>query len=94
MPDGRMHYLIELVATSHQYKGSGAGRLLLEWVCTEADKEGLPVFVETNQDIVKFYERSGFEVVETLSMPGGFGYEEYIMVRPSKAVTSKQQVEG
>ena len=94
MPDGRLHYLIELVATSHQCKGSGAGKLLLEWVCTEADREGLPAFVETNQDIVKFYERAGFAVVETLSMPGGFGYEEYIMVRGPKAAASKQQVEG
>ena len=94
MPEGQLHYLIELVATSHQYKGSGAGKLLLEWVYAEADKDGLPVFVETNQDIVKFYERSEFGVVETLSMPGGFGYEEYIMLRPSKAVASEQQVEG
>lgn len=81
---GRKHYFLELVATVQEYKGSGAGRTLLEWVCGEADREGAAVFVETNTDIVGFYERFGFEVVERMKMPGGFGYEEWIMVRPVK----------
>ena len=79
---GKKYYMAELLATSHEYKGSGAGRQLVEWVCSEADKERMPIFVGTNRDIVKFYEKFGFDVVETLAMPNG--YEEFVMVRPAQ----------
>ena len=84
---GKRHYFIELLACSHEYKGCGAGRLLLEWVCAESDKENAAIFVQTNSDIVKFYERFGLNVVDRLEMPGGLGYEEFIMVRPAETTT-------
>ena len=89
---GRKHYFLELVATSHEYKGSGAGRMLLEWVCGEADTEKTAVFVETNTDIVEFYERFGFEVVERLKMPGEeYGYEEWVLVRPEEGGVERER---
>ena len=89
---GRKHYFLELVATSHEYKGYGAGRMLLEWVCGEADREGAAVFVETNTNIVKFYDRFAFEVVERLKMPGeDYGYEEWVMVRPEEGGVERER---
>ena len=80
---GTKHYFIELLATSHEYKGSGAGRLLMDWLCAEADRNAAAVFVETNTDIVKFYQRFGFDVFERLIMPGEYKYEEWVLVRPA-----------
>ncbi|KAJ8073460.1 hypothetical protein PM082_011736 [Marasmius tenuissimus] len=81
---GRAHVLLELVLCAHEYKGVGAGRMLVEQCVREADERGLEIFVETNGPIVKFYEKFGFEVKERLVMPGGYGYEEIILVRPAK----------
>jgi hypothetical protein len=84
MMHGVEHYFIELLATSHLHKQTGAGRLLLEWVCRQADQNHIPIFVETNGDIVSFYEKFDFEVKERLIMPGGHGYEEFIMIRDAR----------
>ncbi|KAK1234976.1 hypothetical protein PQX77_001810 [Marasmius sp. AFHP31] len=81
---GRAHVLVELVLCAHEYKGVGAGRMLIEQCMREADERGLEVFVQTNGPIVKFYEKFGFEEKERLVMPGGYGYEEIILVRPVK----------
>lgn len=79
--EGRRHVFIELLATDHDFKGQGAGRLLVERICEDADLEGLECFVETNSDIVPFYEKFGFMVKEEKEMPGRFGYREFIMVK-------------
>lgn len=76
------HFFVELLCTSHEFKGRGAGRLLVERMCHEADAAGQPCFVETNGAIVKFYEKFGFEVKATRAMPGSHDYVEYILVRP------------
>lgn len=78
---GIAHVFVELVATRHEYKGKGAGGLLLRHIRVVADEERLPIFVETNGAIVKFYEKLGFEIKETMAMPGGLGYEEFILIR-------------
>ena len=77
----RPHILLELVLTVHKRKGSGAGRMLVQTLCEEADREGLEIFVETNGPIVAFYEKFGFAVRDRLMMPGGLGYEEAILIR-------------
>jgi predicted N-acetyltransferase YhbS len=58
--------------------------MLLEWGCEHADEAGVEVFVETNQAAVPFYQRFGFELKVEADMPGGFGYTEYVLVRPAK----------
>ncbi|KAG7100116.1 hypothetical protein E1B28_001896 [Marasmius oreades] len=78
----RAHIIIELVACAHEFKGLGAGRILVEQCIREADQRGMEVFVETNGPIGKFYEKFGFMERERVGMPGGMGYEEIILVRP------------
>lgn len=77
----RPHLFIELLATIHDFKGRGAGRLLVNRICEDADREGLEIFVETNRDIVPFYEKFGFVVKEQRDMPGYHEYSEFIMIR-------------
>ncbi|KAL0562788.1 hypothetical protein V5O48_019290 [Marasmius crinis-equi] len=84
---GRPHILLELVLCAHEYKGIGAGRLLVEQCIREADERGLEIFVETNGAIVKFYEKFGFKEKERVVMPGGYGYEEIILLRPTASST-------
>jgi predicted N-acetyltransferase YhbS len=82
--DGSPRVVLEVLATIHDYKGRGAGKMLLEWGCDQADKEGVEVFVETNHAALPFYQKFGFELKADAEMPGGFGYTEYVLVRPAK----------
>lgn len=81
---GKRHYFIELLATTHECKGMGAGKMLINWVCEQADKENVSVFVDTNKDVVKFYEKFGFVVYEKMVMPGEIAYQQYLLIRPPR----------
>jgi len=85
----RPHYLIELVGTVHEAQGMGAGRLLLQEINRMADQLGVEIFVETNNIVVKFYEKIGYEIQERLMMPGGLGYEEFILTRSPRSKDQK-----
>ncbi|ETN37123.1 uncharacterized protein HMPREF1541_08113 [Cyphellophora europaea CBS 101466] len=84
MMAGTPHYNMELLATVQEAKGKGAGRLLVEELGRVADAKGVVAFVETNNIVVEFYRKMGWVVKEQLAMPGGVGYEEYILVREPK----------
>ena len=76
--------MLEVLATVHDYKGRGAGKMLVKWGCNEADKAGVEVFVETNNSAVSFYQQFGFKLELEAEMPGGLGYREDILVRAAK----------
>lgn len=78
---GKPHYLIELLGTAHEAQGTGAGRLLLETLAREADERGVETFVQTNNIVVKFYEKMGYMIRERKMMPGNLKYEEFALVR-------------
>lgn len=73
-------YHIELVGTVHEAKGLGAGRLIIDEVKKMAKEKGVDVFVETNNIVLKFYEKLGFELEDKLMMPDKFDYEENVLV--------------
>jgi predicted N-acetyltransferase YhbS len=73
-----------VLATIHDYKGQGAGKMLVQWGCDQADKAGVEAFVMTNRNTVPFYRKFGFELKVEAEMPGGSGYTEYVLVRPAK----------
>lgn len=62
--------------------------MLLQWGCDRADAEGVDIFVQTNMMVLSFYEKFGFEVNDTMEMPGGFGYREYFLVRRPRTKTT------
>lgn len=47
----------------HQRRGAGA--MLVKWGCSQADKAGLPAFLEASDAGKKLYERNGFAAVHT-----------------------------
>lgn len=83
----RVHYFVELLGVDHSWKGKGVGAALLRRACEVADAEGLEVFVQANGSARAFYEKvGGFGVVAREVMPGGNGYEEFMLVRPAKRI--------
>lgn len=77
--------VIELLGLSHEHKGRGIGALLVKWGCDRADEEDVEIFVETSKAVVPFYKKFGFKIHKTMTMPGGFGYEEFFLVRPQRS---------
>lgn len=82
---GRPHIFIELLLTVHEHKGKGAGKMLIQQLCKDADEAELECFVETNKDVVTFYEQLGFKLEKKAEMPGGHGYEEFILIKPANS---------
>ena len=74
--------VLEFLASAHEHKGRGIGSMLVQWGCDRADEEGVEIYVETNRAVLPLYKKFGFLVQDTLAMPGGFGYEEFFLVRP------------
>jgi GNAT superfamily N-acetyltransferase len=63
-------------------QGQGVGGQLITPVLAEADKTGQPCYLETQKERnLPFYERQGFEVVATGTLPLG-GPEYWTMRRP------------
>jgi GNAT superfamily N-acetyltransferase len=86
MQDRGKHYLIELLAADHGWKGTGVGKALLLEACRLADAENASVFVEANADAKSFYEHFGFreEARTALEVVDGRPHEEYMMVKSTK----------
>ena len=62
VPDGPPFYYVSLLGTRPDMRGHGIGMALLDEVCTEADRELKPVYLEsTNPGNNHRYERHGFQ---------------------------------
>lgn len=78
--DGR-HYYLQTMGVDPAYKGQGVGRLLLEHLCALADRDGVPAYLETSNEVnLGFYRRFGFEERDRFDTPGG-GPPIWTMVR-------------
>ena len=59
-----------VVGVAPAFQGQGYGRALLQPLLDQADREGVPVYLETAQPKnVSFYERLGFRVLEEAVEP-------------------------
>jgi GNAT superfamily N-acetyltransferase len=64
------HWYLSLLAVDPELQGKGVGGALLAPVLERADREGLPVYLETQKEAnVAWYGRHGFGVLETLRLP-------------------------
>ncbi|EKG13338.1 hypothetical protein MPH_09620 [Macrophomina phaseolina MS6] len=52
------------LATHPDYQGNGLGAALVRWGLEQAEKDGLPVYLEATPAGAPLYKRLGFEVVE------------------------------
>jgi GNAT superfamily N-acetyltransferase len=75
------HYYLMLLGVMPERHGQGVGRRLLTHAIELAEREGVPVYLETNQETnIRFYEGSGFEVTATIR-PDPRGPSLWAMVR-------------
>ena len=54
------HVDVEILATDPDYQRMGAGRMLLDAVCAQADRLGLPGYLEGSEEGKKLYESCEF----------------------------------
>jgi GNAT superfamily N-acetyltransferase len=78
------HWYLELLVVDPAVQRSGIGGLLQQTEMSTADKEGLPCYLETqNEDNLPYYARFGYEVDEELK-PVTNGPSLWTMHRPPK----------
>lgn len=66
----QLHWYLFMLGILPAYQRQGIGSLLLQPIIKQADKEGLPCYLETStEEGVRFYQRLGFEVVRTGGIP-------------------------
>jgi len=66
------HWYLAVLGTEPDRQGHGIGSALLAPVLSACDRDGVPAYLETARERnVDFYERRGFRVVESLTLPGG-----------------------
>jgi ribosomal protein S18 acetylase RimI-like enzyme len=67
---GRPHYYLWGLAVDPVKQRTGSGKALLESFLKKADGESIPVYLETHkQENVAYYERYGFKLVLTETIP-------------------------
>lgn len=58
------HWYLALLGVDPEHAGRGIGSALIEPVLAEADRDGLPCYLETAEKLnLAFYEKHGFEVL-------------------------------
>ncbi len=71
-PKDPPHWYLGFIGTVPDRQGQGLGADLLREVLAEADRAGLPAYLESsNPRNLTLYRRHGFEVVEELKLPWG-----------------------
>ena len=62
---------MDLLGTIEEYKGQGAGSLILKHGCELADKEGVECYIASSPAGKRLYERFGFVFTEWIDLPYG-----------------------
>lgn len=66
------HWYLPILGTDPAHQRCGFGSALLAPMLARADREGLPVYLESSKpQNVPFYQRHGFEVVRSVRIEGG-----------------------
>ncbi|KAF7551023.1 hypothetical protein G7Z17_g5306 [Cylindrodendrum hubeiense] len=90
---GKPYVYLKLLHTQPKHQKRGAASLLLEWGLEEADRLGIPAFLESSQQGRRLYEKWGFREVETLTVDfspwgGPSSIEVPLMLREPKGQQS------
>ena len=68
----RPHYYLWGIAVDPARQRCGAGTALLRWMYKKADRESMPIYLETHRLAnVTYYEQRGFQLIHTGEMPCG-----------------------
>ena len=67
---GRRFIYVTVVGVAREHQGRGIGGRLMRCIGEAGDRSGLPVYLETETEgNARFYERLGFRVLETMTLP-------------------------
>ena len=76
------HWYLQTLAVHPDRQRQGVGGFLISPTLRRADREALPVYLETTKEAnIAYYRRFGFEVVEELTVGGTL--RVWTMIRPS-----------
>lgn len=77
------YYYLQLIAIESSLKGSGVFRRLVEPILIRAERESIPVLLDTHdKDNVPLYEHFGFELIKEHHAKGDESIIQYSMMRP------------
>lgn len=79
---GKKNYYLDMLCTHPQYRGKGAGSMLVARGCEEADQDRVPAYVDASRDGAPLYARHGFE---DRTIPGFAAEGVKSMVRQPKS---------
>ncbi|GKZ17413.1 hypothetical protein AbraIFM66951_004714 [Aspergillus brasiliensis] len=85
--DPRGYYFCNVIAVDSSMRGMGLGRKLVEVVSKQADREGMPCYLESSKGFpnLKIYEKLGFEMVSEIDcVDGKDRCKLYCMIRQPK----------
>jgi len=88
---GKPHVLLHILGTDPNYHRKGIGAMHLRWGLDEADRLGIPVYLEASLIGEPLYERWGFEPIRRLGMGdvkfmGMPSPDPMLMLRPAKGL--------
>ncbi len=80
------YYYIDLIAISHNLKGSGAFRKLMEPIIARMEQDNIPILLDTHdKNNVPIYEHFGFEIVDMHQSKFNHKLIQYSMIkRPNR----------
>lgn len=83
---GKSHVFLSIIATDPTQGRRGAAGMLMQWGINEADRRGLPCFLESSPFGRGLYLKYGFEEVGdfVVNVGGGEMYRHFVMVRAAK----------
>jgi ribosomal protein S18 acetylase RimI-like enzyme len=85
------HYRVKVIAIDKELRGTGAFRKLITPAIEFADRESIPMVLEThNPSNVGLYEHFGFKLVKTISSPKT-PIQQYCMIREPLQVSIPTQ---
>ncbi|KFA67917.1 hypothetical protein S40285_05944 [Stachybotrys chlorohalonatus IBT 40285] len=87
------HAYLKLLHTDPAHQRRGAGAMLLKWGVAEADRLGIPSYLEASPDGRPLYEKHEFREVDKLVVDfgkwgGPTAYETSLMLRPVQGTTA------
>ena len=67
---GRSYVYIFIVGVAQEFQGKGYGSKLLRAVIEHYDRQGLPIYLETEtSDNVELYKHFGFQLLKKITLP-------------------------
>jgi ribosomal protein S18 acetylase RimI-like enzyme len=66
------HWYLLMLGVSPKHQSQGIGSALIQPVLQQADRDGLPCYLETTTEKgVRFYQKAGFEILRTIEFDRG-----------------------